>query len=484
MTPENALQAPIPHDLPLALPLARELVLAFLVLSFLLHIVFVNLVVGGSVLSTYFHWIGWKRKMPSYLKLSNYIASTITVNKSLAVVLGVGPLLAMNLAYTLYFYTANALTGVMWIMVVPLVTIAFLLSYAHKYLGHKVSPIVHWLFGAFSTALFLFIPLIFLSNVNLMLFPERWAEIKGFISTLFLPNVLVRYVHFLMASFAATGLFLVWRVQNRALDDTGFNPADLKRKFYQLAFKVTVVQWLVGPTLYFSLPDHGVTWRVTGVILCGVTLSLFFLAVIWAEIRADSEVIGKRLPQAAALFSIVVLFMGTGRHFYREDVTAWHRAKVADRTKEYQDASKIAREEFAKHALMEKEKDPGELKYLKTCAACHQRTGKGLPNAFPPLAGSEWVLEENPDRLISLVLHGMSGEIEVSGSVYKGQMPAQKSALKDRDVAEILSYIRRSWGNQQTEVSSEQVARVRKATRQTPWTQSELGRPGTPYSVR
>ncbi len=52
--------------------------------------------------------------------------------------LGVGPLLAINTLYTVYFYTANALTGTFWISIVPLVVVAFLLTYAHKYLWHAM----------------------------------------------------------------------------------------------------------------------------------------------------------------------------------------------------------------------------------------------------------------------------------------------------------------------------------------------------------
>ena len=76
---------------------------------FLLHILFVNLMVGGSLLTLAYEIRGLRR--PELDQLAREIAATVTVNKSLAVVLGVGPLLAINVLYTLYFYTANSLTG-------------------------------------------------------------------------------------------------------------------------------------------------------------------------------------------------------------------------------------------------------------------------------------------------------------------------------------------------------------------------------------
>jgi cytochrome c len=122
---------PVPKDLPLPLPLPEWLLVAILVVSFLVHILFVNLMVGGSILTLWSQIKGLKNK--EYDILAHEIATTITVNKSMAVVMGIAPLLSINVLYTLYFYSANALTGLMWIAVIPLVTVAFLLTYLHKY---------------------------------------------------------------------------------------------------------------------------------------------------------------------------------------------------------------------------------------------------------------------------------------------------------------------------------------------------------------
>lgn len=126
---------PVPRDLELPLPLP-ETILAILLVLFLLHTFFVKLMVGGSVLATFFEWYGYKKKREKFGHLALRLAETITVNKSLAVVLGVGPLLCINLLYTIQFYSANALTGHAWILIVPMMIAAFLLSYLHKYTWH------------------------------------------------------------------------------------------------------------------------------------------------------------------------------------------------------------------------------------------------------------------------------------------------------------------------------------------------------------
>src|SRR5690606_5760091 len=66
----------------------------------------------------------------------------------------------------------------------------------------------------------------------------------------------------------------------------------------------------------------------------------------------------------------------------------------------------------------------GRAAYAQVCANCHMATGMGVPGAFPPLAGSEWVVG-SPERLIRIVLHGLEGPIEVAGVQYPGSlMPA------------------------------------------------------------
>lgn len=115
----------------------------------------------------------------------------------------------------------------------------------------------------------------------------------------------------------------------------------------------------------------------------------------------------------------------------------------------------------------------GKAEYL-VCQTCHQETGEGLPNLYPPLAGSEWLTGE-PEIAIAIVLHGMQGEITVKGQKYNNVM-APWASLSDAQIAAILTYERSSWGNTAAAVTADQVAAVRAATtsRTTPWTPDEV----------
>lgn len=130
--------------------------------------------------------------------------------------------------------------------------------------------------------------------------------------------------------------------------------------------------------------------------------------------------------------------------------------------------------------------DDGEAIYLSRCMSCHQVNGQGISGVFPPLDGSDWVTGDK-GRLIRLVLHGVTGEMEVNDVIYSGSMPPWKDFLSDTQIAAMLTYIRTSWSNEGSEVTPAEVAAVRAATkdRKAPWTQKELdqeanqGVPGT-----
>ncbi len=103
--------------------------------------------------------------------------------------------------------------------------------------------------------------------------------------------------------------------------------------------------------------------------------------------------------------------------------------------------------------------EAGKKVYDQYCLVCHQADGQGVPNAFPPLTQTEYV-NGDTDRLIGIVLNGLTGEIEVKGEVYNGVMVAH-NFLSDQEVADVLTYVRGSFGNDAAAVSAEQVATVR-----------------------
>jgi putative membrane-bound dehydrogenase-like protein len=114
----------------------------------------------------------------------------------------------------------------------------------------------------------------------------------------------------------------------------------------------------------------------------------------------------------------------------------------------------------------QKRYETGHQQYLTTCAACHQVAGTGLANVAKPLIGSEWALG-SAERVIRIVLHGKEGTM---------LMPPIGSSLTNDQIAAVLTYVRRSWGNSAGAIDAAQVAEVRGASlgRKKPWTEEEL----------
>ena len=117
---------------------------------------------------------------------------------------------------------------------------------------------------------------------------------------------------------------------------------------------------------------------------------------------------------------------------------------------------------------LEKAMKAGAVVY-GTCGGCHQTNGMGLPGQFPPLADSEWV-KGSSERMAYIVVNGLIGPVHVKEATYDvaNGMPAQKSVMSDRDIANVMTYVRNSWGNKASSVAPEGVSKIREASKDHP----------------
>jgi mono/diheme cytochrome c family protein len=98
----------------------------------------------------------------------------------------------------------------------------------------------------------------------------------------------------------------------------------------------------------------------------------------------------------------------------------------------------------------------GRALYLRHCSACHQGHGQGLKPYFPALQGNAAVTVEQPDEVIETILLGAPSQLSEAFSDHV-VMPSFRSVLSDRQVADVASFIRASWGNDAAPVTAEQV---------------------------
>jgi mono/diheme cytochrome c family protein len=126
----------------------------------------------------------------------------------------------------------------------------------------------------------------------------------------------------------------------------------------------------------------------------------------------------------------------------------------------------------------------GENVYQLYCSVCHQPNGAGNPSTFiPPLAGSDWVQEKSPGRIIRIVSKGLTGPVQVSGQPFNGGLMFAvgdtmqgEEDQKAENIAAVLTYIRGSFGNKASAVTVDEVKAVRAkiADRSQNWTADEL----------
>lgn len=104
--------------------------------------------------------------------------------------------------------------------------------------------------------------------------------------------------------------------------------------------------------------------------------------------------------------------------------------------------------------------DRGKTIYLQRCMACHQVDGSGVPRLNPPLDGASTVKGNDKLKLVRIIIKGMTERVEIDGEYYDNNMSANPD-LTDTQIADVLNYIRNSWGNKASLVTAVEVKAAR-----------------------
>lgn len=171
------------------------------------------------------------------------------------------------------------------------------------------------------------------------------------------------------------------------------------------------------------------------------------------------------IPLWLVVLSFLLIFWAL---VYFDQNSGWFRTEV------YAPFRSSAEVAMAQPPVIGFDRALAQRKFEATCGICHQPDGMGKPGQFPPLAGSEWA-NGPAGRMIRIPLLGLTGPVTVKGQPWNLSMPGLGST-SDEDIAQILTYIRSSWGNKGTEVTTAQVKTVRAeiGSRAQPITEPEL----------
>jgi mono/diheme cytochrome c family protein len=181
----------------------------------------------------------------------------------------------------------------------------------------------------------------------------------------------------------------------------------------------------------------------------------------WSEGDITAFLKGGRNDHSAAFGGMSDVVRHSTQHMNDDDLAAV--AKYLKTLKPVDpNAKALAYDETAAKALRAgSDKSNGALTFIDNCAACHRSTGKGYTQTFPTLALSSTVNSADPTSLIHIVLRGAQMPSTKSAPTHYA-MPGFDDRLTDQDVADVLTFVRTSWGNKAPAVTAAQVAKVRK----------------------
>jgi mono/diheme cytochrome c family protein len=359
----------VAHDLLLDSPIGETVLRGLLFGTFLLHILFVLLTVGTAILAlSYFIHAWWGNRL-SELRWDKRILRMFLMHKSLAVVLGVGPLLLIQVAFTIPFFTGVTLFSPSWLLVILLLIIAFI---SFDSLGHKIDvhPYAHLVLGIVAMAALLAVPGFFVAVLVATENPERWLSVvhNGFgYDTRLTLHWLFRYVHIIGASvvFGAAFhyLFVVHQHEGK------------RRELLRWLVLGLLMQVAGGIALYWSLlkpPDVTVyTYLSVGIVL---TAMLMWLAT--RPMRADQVLhYGFVVPVLLLLLMAMLLTRQNLQDRGLSSVMPVAEANARAYGERLAPYEKGALERYKQH--MSIVYDNGTTIYQQSCSFCHGPDGLG-----------------------------------------------------------------------------------------------------------
>jgi mono/diheme cytochrome c family protein len=355
-------------DLLLAAPISQTLLRGLLFTSFTLHILFVLLTLGTAVLAIYYFIDSQCEGRAKGLRFDKRILKTFMAHKSLAVVLGVAPLLLIQVGYTVPFFTAVNLFAPYWMSVIVFLIAAFL---AFDALGHRiyVHRNIHLASGTVALVALLAVPGLFSAILTAFEHPDKWPQITndGYRLTGALAiHWLFRYLHVLGAGVVFGAGFHYFFT---AEDET-------ERKTLQRWFVAGIlVQFILGVMLYGTFPSTP-DYIVIIYLFAGITAASFLL---WLVFSAEEKGLSLNIKTILPVLMLVLVSMLLTRQFLQDRALIPLQKRLEANAMAYGNALRpFEQQALAGYgAALRVIYDNSETIYARSCAFCHGENGDG-----------------------------------------------------------------------------------------------------------
>ncbi len=357
------------HDLPLPLPVPDGLLRGLLFGTFTLHMVFVLIMLGTAMLALSYFIHAWWFKRLGELRWDKKILRMFLAHKSLAVVLGVGPLLLIQVGFTVPFFTAVALLTPFWLLIIGFLIVSFL---SFDSLGHRIHThrYLHLGFGVAAMITLLCVAGFFVAILVATENPHRWMDIfrGGFAFDWRLSlHWLFRYLHILGAALVFGGIFHYFFTARRYRQH---GPSLLRLTLFGL-----LVQVVLGIALYWSLLQ-AVPSVVYAYLAISVTLTAVMIWLIAARMGSADAV---NHVTAVPVLLVLLVTMLLVRQEFQDRAVAPVVANAGRAAAEYQARlqpyEKTALVHYRNH--MNVVYNSGPVIYAQSCAFCHGADGTG-----------------------------------------------------------------------------------------------------------
>lgn len=436
----------IPNDIPLPIPTggleALDAVFhTLLVVSWLVHILFINVLLGAATASVYFNKRGARENNPVFDRVAYLLTTPVTICENMGALWGVAPLLLISVMFTPLFYSAAIMNSPQWLHIIYGNIAAFLLSYLYKYSWHALEKrkSLHLAIGYSAVGLFLTLPMVFMATVQLYLTPSTWTPTTHFWDALFRADTFFRLVHFYLASFAVTGLFMMvyGHYKRKNVDEQERQAGDVLVNTGKSWFLVpTALNLFAGPLVLFHFPSYGIEnffnagwyWLiVVAVLAIGVaaylTLKDFF----------NPDMPAKHLWSIVGLAVVTVLSMATLRHGMRLSLTGDAMAQAKAQSDDFVKRAKQAADEAknAPSAPVVAVSVGQALAEKNGCLACHGVDKKIVGPAYTEVAKKGYSTEQMVQLIYTPKPENWPGYIP---------MPPQPQVSKE-DAAAIAQWI-------------------------------------------
>lgn len=391
-------------DLLIQKPLPDPLLHYLLFIAFVLHMLFVLFTLGTAMLAFYLFLETWHRGKLNEERWDKEVLRTFTVHKSLAVVLGVAPLLLIQLSLTVPFFTGITLFAPYWMLIILLLIISFL---SFDSLAHRINirPFLHLFIGIIALVALLAVPAIFVLVLVTAESPDQWKNIvkNGYhLNGALTFHWLFRYLHILGAALVAGGTFHFFF--------TTKGDPEKKKRMLRWIIAGLLVQFALGVLLLFTLLkklDHiAIIFMTVGIISAVFLIWYTFIALI------KNASLSSRL--AFTLVLLIIVFMLLTRQLIQDK-------SLLPLTKELERNAAVYEKSLGTYsqAALDNYKndlntvyDNGKTIFEKSCTFCHGENADGKGNeavnlSIPPEAIAS--VRANRDYIYSILTKGVNG---------------------------------------------------------------------------